>query len=145
MQNQTFRQGGALGGRGVTWSILNLRSRWNGVFALNFSVVLHCGKAPGTRWEMSQVGFIAIQDVVWMAKDCASAGNHTAMIQPVASVHHRQFSFFVVNLKVHFICISSDILCTLFSYIFIDLIWLASIIASCVINKQDCRTVYSMT
>lgn len=61
-----------------------------------FSVVLHGGKAPGTRWVVSQVGLIANQDVVWKAW-CASAGNHTAMIQPVATVQHRLFSFLVGN------------------------------------------------
>jgi hypothetical protein len=90
-----------------------------------FSVVLHGGKAPGTRSVVSHVGLIVIQDVVWKEKVCASAGNHIAMIQPVATVQHRLFSFLAGNLKVHFICILSDILfwpVHIFSSIFIDLV-----------------------
>ena len=113
-----------------------------------FSVDLHGGKAPGTRWVVSQAGLIAIQDAVWKAIVCASPGNHTAMIQPIATVQHRLFSFLVGNLKVHFICVSFDILfwpVYTFSSIFIDLFWLACIILSCIISKQDCKIVYSMT
>jgi uncharacterized membrane protein len=90
-----------------------------------FTVVLHGGKVPGTRWVVSQVGLIANQDVVWKAKVCASGGNHTSIFQPVATVQHRLFSFLVGNLKVHFICISIDILFWpgyIFLSIFIDLI-----------------------
>jgi hypothetical protein len=51
-------------------------------------------------------------------------------------------------LKVHFICVSFDILfwpVYIFSSIFIDLIWLACIIVSYIINEQDYKIVYSMT